>query len=288
MAIYRFPHVTGEYFLDEHLRPAKPTSDAQDLPISLIPQALIPCKDPKFFKTFHEELLKKVRSDVKNATKRDQLIIQLISHIDELDKTLNNLSKRLREWAAYYTPEQERGYSDHLEFAKALLAEPREAFLKKARRAVSMGIDLSKTDHETLKSAALMVINLYTYRQLQEEALKLVMEDLAPNTTALAGYRIGAKLIAHAGSLQRFAKLPASTIQLLGAEKALFRHIRTGAKSPKHGLLIQHPIVALSKDKGRAARVLADKIAIAARVDYFKGSFCGDRLKREVEEKVGR
>ena len=97
----------------------------------------------------------------------------------------------------------------------------------------------------------------------------------------------GARLIALAGSFERLATLPASTIQILGAEKALFRHIKTGAKSPKHGVILQHPLVLDAKAKGKAARQVADKISIAARIDFFKGEFRGDILIKELREKLG-
>jgi len=94
-----------------------------------------------------------------------------------------------------------------------------------------------------------------------------------------------AKLIALAGNLKKLVEFPSSTIQLLGAEKALFRHMRTGAKAPKHGIIHEHPIVSKAKEKGKAARAVADKISLAVKVDYFKGKFIGDKLRKELEEK---
>ena len=107
--------------------------------------------------------------------------------------------------------------------------------------------------------------------------------------TAITGVSIGAKLLEHAGSLKRLAEMPASTIQLLGAEKALFRHIKNKKNlCPKYGLLHEHPFITQSKKKshGKIARALADKIAIAVKVDYFKGKFIGDKLRKELEKKI--
>jgi nucleolar protein 56 len=103
----------------------------------------------------------------------------------------------------------------------------------------------------------------------------------------LTGINIGAKMIAKAGSIEKMAFMPASTIQLLGAEEALFRHIKTGARPPKYGILLQHILVAKAKrpDKGKVAKALADKISIAIKVDFFKGEFIGDRLKRDLEKR---
>jgi nucleolar protein 56 len=115
------------------------------------------------------------------------------------------------------------------------------------------------------------------------------MKRYCPNLLEITGMMLGAKLIAKAGSLKRLSQFPASTIQVLGAEKALFRHMKTGARPPRHGMLIQHPIVAQAKQKehGKRARTLADKISIAAKVDYFKGEFIGKKLKKELIDKFG-
>ena len=109
---------------------------------------------------------------------------------------------------------------------------------------------------------------------------------MLPNFHYIAGPLIGAKLLEHAGSVKKLVEMPSSTIQLLGAEKALFRHITKGTKSPKHGLIINHPIVQKAKDKGKASRLLADKLSIAIRIDYFKGEFKADKLLEEIKKKL--
>jgi len=124
----------------------------------------------------------------------------------------------------------------------------------------------------------------------EEKYLERKMTELCPNMTAVAGYLIGAKLLAYAGSTKRLAELPSSTIQLLGAEKALFRHITRNSLPPKYGVLHEHPMIARARkqDHGKVARLLADKISIASRVDYFKGAFIGDKLKEEIEKRFPR
>ncbi len=113
------------------------------------------------------------------------------------------------------------------------------------------------------------------------------MKDYCPNITVVAGVMVGAKLIALAGDLKRLILFPSSTVQLLGAEKALFRHMKTGARVPKHGIIHEHALVAKAskENKGKAARALADKISMAAKIDYFKGEFIGDKLKKKLEER---
>ena len=114
------------------------------------------------------------------------------------------------------------------------------------------------------------------------------MKEVAPNVTALVGPLLGARLLSLAGSLEELAKLPASTIQVLGAEKALFRALRTGGKPPKHGVIFQFPEIRRSPrwQRGKIARALATKLAIAARVDYFTGRYIGDELKKKLMERI--
>ena len=120
--------------------------------------------------------------------------------------------------------------------------------------------------------------------------LDKLMDELMPNTKSIAGTTISAKLLEHAGSLKHLSELPSTTVQLFGAEKALFRHLHSNAKCPKYGLLHEHPLIPKTKrkDHGKAARALADKISIAAKVDYFKGEFVGDKLKAQIEKKFGK
>ncbi len=114
------------------------------------------------------------------------------------------------------------------------------------------------------------------------------MRKIAPNLSAIAGPVLGARLLAKAGGLKKLALLPASTIQVIGAEKALFRHLRTGARPPKHGILFQHPLVRNAKkwQRGKIARTIAAKLAIAAKEDYFGGKYIADDLRKEIEERV--
>nr|3GQU_A Chain A, Nop5p Protein [Pyrococcus horikoshii]3GQX_A Chain A, NOP5P PROTEIN [Pyrococcus horikoshii]3GQX_B Chain B, NOP5P PROTEIN [Pyrococcus horikoshii] len=121
-----------------------------------------------------------------------------------------------------------------------------------------------------------------------EDYIDKAMDDVAPNLKALVGAKLGARLISLAGGLKELAMLPSSTIQVLGAEKALFRHLRTGAKPPKHGVIYQYPAINRSPwwQRGKIARALAGKLAIAARVDYFSGEYIAEELKKELEARI--
>jgi nucleolar protein 56 len=229
--------------------------------------------------------LELTRRAVKDSINPDAFIINAVNNAEELQKQINTFTKRLREWYAIYLPELEKKLSDHEAFIKVVLLDDKKGFLKSEGITNTMGADLERKDLEPILSFARAINKLIEEKNKLEEYLENEMQDYCPNLTKVAGSLIGAKLLRGAGSLKRLAMMRSSTIQLIGAEKALFRHIRTGARPPKYGYLIQHPIVQRVKreDKGKAARMIADKIFAAVRIDYFKGEFLGDKLLREVE-----
>jgi nucleolar protein 56 len=228
-----------------------------------------------------EQLIKETRKKVKESTAQDTLIVQAISHYEDLTKVSNILTKDLREWYSYYNPEFSKMTQDHLEFVKGILEK------KDKKPKDSMGADLKKEDLEPIIGLAQKFDELSNFKVSQEKYLESVMKKNCPNITAIVGHIMGAQLIKQAGSLRKLIMMPSSTIQLLGAETALFRHIRTGAKCPKYGLLHNHPLVIKAKDDaGKVARIIASKLSIAARVDYGRGKFIGDNLMKEIEAKI--
>jgi len=233
------------------------------------------------FEEYRRKNIEETRKKIKESVKSDNFILQTVNNIDEISKICNILVKRLREWYELYNPEFSRKFTDHEKFVELIVSG------KDKKQKISMGADLKKEDLEPILKIAKELQELYSFKEKQKEYLKKVMEKNNPNITAVAGYLIGAKLISLAGDLRRLVMFPASTVQLLGAEKALFRHMRTGARAPKHGIIHEHPIVAKSKDKGKAARAVADKISLASKLDYFKGEFIGDKLRKELEERFG-
>ncbi|MEA3429858.1 MAG: NOP5/NOP56 family protein [Nanoarchaeota archaeon] len=243
-------------------------------------------------KEFFKPNIKLTKKAVKEAVNQDMFIIHAINNIDELDKSANMLVKRLREWYSLYLPEFSRTIGDNESFTEIILKKTKEQLLEeiKINKEDSMGTDLDKKDLEPIINLAKKIQELYNLRTDHEKYLEKIMENYCPNLQALAGTTTGAKLIALARSLKRLVLFPASTIQLLGAEKALFRHLKTGARPPKYGILVNHPIVSKvpKKDKGKAARALADKIAIGVKIDYYKGQFIGDDLRKKLEERFTR
>ncbi len=238
---------------------------------------------PESAKKLHDLYLKNLeqtKEDLRKAVTEDQLIFQAIANISEIEKVSNLLSKRLREWYSWYHPELSRATEDHLRFAELVFAGE-----KKSKE--SFGGNLQKDDLEEIHALAEEVMHLFSLRKKHEAYLKKVMKEYCPNLLELAGVTIAAHLLEMAKGLKHLALLPASTIQILGAEKALFRHIKTGSKSPKYGILFQHQLVqkAKPKERGKVARALADKLSLCARLDFFKGEFKADAFKKELEER---
>jgi len=217
--------------------------------------------------------------------KVDTMIIQAIALLDELDKELNTYIMRVREWYGWHFPEMGKIVVDNIQFAKCvrkmgvrknvkstdlsdILAEEVEQTLKEQAE-VSMGTDIAEEDIDNIQQLCDQVINISNYRASLYEYLKNRMAAIAPNLSVMVGELVGARLIAHAGSLLNLAKQPASTVQILGAEKALFRALKTKHDTPKYGLIYHAALVGQCppKLKGKISRVLAAKTALATRTD---------------------
>ncbi len=241
----------------------------------------------------------------KTIERRDLLVAQAVQTVDDLDKSLNLFMNRLREWFGLHYPELDRILDKHETYARLVVnLGTRENFtaenletegLPKAKSeaiakvaAASMGADLGDDDLAQIQAMCRNILELYSVRQSLENYVDSVMEEVAPNTRTIGGSLLGARLVALAGGLMNLAKLSASTIQVLGAEKALFRALKTKARPPKHGIIFQHPLIHDAKrwQRGKIARALAGKLAIAARVDAFRGKYAGDELKADLEKRI--
>jgi len=277
----------------DHWDKSKKESLNQKLRILAVEKGVV--KDQSEF----NQLLTKVnialtKVDIKEAVGRDSLVVQVNGAIYELDKSINILTERLREFFSLHFPEMNRIISNHERYAKIVeefgsrekIEDPElKHFVKR-----SMGIELKKEDVNALQKMATQILNLYKLRKDLEDYLDELLKEVAPNFRALAGAKIAGKLIAHAGSLDKLAKMTSSTIQLLGAEKALFRHLHGHGKSPKHGVISAHKLLHnVSKEKkGKVARLLASKLSIAAKLDNYSKKDQSTKLKKELEEKVKR
>ncbi|BES80758.1 C/D box methylation guide ribonucleoprotein complex aNOP56 subunit [Pyrodictium abyssi] len=260
----------------------------------------------EFYKLLHEFTIETTRRKLRRAAqKRDLLAAQAIRAIDDIDKTTNLFAARLREWYSLHFPELDDLVREHEDYVKIVaelghrdniivenlvkLGFSEEKAKKIAEAAAkSMGADYPEFDIEPMQRLARITLELYKLRRDLSEYIAQVMKEVAPNITALVGPLLGARLISLAGGLEELAYLPASTIQVLGAEKALFRALRTGGKPPKHGVIFQYPDIHRSPrwQRGKIARALAAKLAIAAKVDYFTGRFIGDKLKEALRKRI--
>lgn len=241
--------------------------------------------------------------------KVDVMIIQAIALLDELDKELNTYSMRVREWYGWHFPEMAKIVTDNTMFAKTvkkvgfrtnfattdlsdILPEDVEQAVKEAAE-VSMGTEVSKDDIDNISDLCDQVANMSVYRTQLFDYLKNRMMAIAPNLTCIVGELVGARLIAHAGSLMSLAKHPASTVQILGAEKALFRALKTKHDTPKYGLIYHASLVgqAAPKFKGKISRVLAAKTSLSARMDALgdtDGVTVGLEHRLKVENRLRR
>jgi nucleolar protein 56 len=254
----------------------------------------------------HNVTMEMAKLRVKGAVeKRDLIIAQAIQTLDDLDKAINLFMGRVREWYGIHFPELDRLLDKHETYARLVLnlgnkdsftaekLEKEEIPKSKAEQIAkvaetSMGADLTETDMAQIQDLCKNLISLYQLRQTLENYLDKTMGEVAPNTKAIAGSLLGARLIALAGGLTNLARRPASTIQVLGAEKALFRSLKTGTRPPKHGIIFQHTYLHEAKKwhRGKIARALAGKLAIAARVDSFGGRCMGEELKADLEKRI--
>jgi nucleolar protein 56 len=243
------------------------------------------------------ELLTKVgielsKERMKAAISRDALIIQGVRAVEEIEKTLNIFVERLREWYSIHFPEMDKAVKSHEKFVNLVakfgsrekIEDPEISLLAEK----SIGIDLREEDIKIFQLFAQKILEM---RRLYEELTKYiekVTREVAPNFSELATPLLAAKLISKAGGLEKLAKLSSSSIQLMGSEKALFRYLHGKGKPPKHGLIFNHPLIQKSpaKSRGKIARVLASKLSMAAKIDFFTGKYKADELKRELEERV--
>lgn len=229
----------------------------------------------------------------------DLHIIQAINSLDEIDKIANALSSRLREWYGLHFPELDNIIDSINGYAQIVMAGKRESLTKQVFEdagfpeskvemlslisSKSRGGDISDVNLTIVQSIAKQILDFHELRKKLEEHVESEMVTIAPNLSAILGTAVGARILGRAGSLKRLAGLPASTIQVLGAEKALFRSLKTGSQPPKHGLLFQHAMVHAAPrwQRGKIARAIAAKAVIAARIDVY-----GDGLNETLLEKL--
>ena len=249
-----------------------------------------------------------------DVNRQDKPVIQSIALIDLLDKDINSFCMRIKEWFSWHFPELGKIITDNYVYIRIVklieqrknLIENKEELLPKLDEItldpeiskaiidsalISMGSDISEADLINIKYFSECLDNLIKYREKLNNYLRDKTNKLAPNTSALVGETVTARLISHSGSLSTLAKYPASTIQILGAEKALFRALKTRSATPKYGLLYHSSFIgkAKMKNKGKISRYLANKLAMCSRIDCFSGEVTddyGNELRTQIDERL--
>lgn len=254
------------------------------------------------FMNSEEELnqeLRKISFDltnykIKEASKaEDMYLIQAINSIDEIDEATGKLIERLREWYMIHFPElnklknNEKYVSLIVEYGDIDTIKQNEDLNEFKIMDQSIGAEIEGKDLKMIQEFANTIKNLQDTKKSLNDYVEQKMSEIAPNLSALVGASLGAKLIAHIGSIEKLSLLPSSTVQIIGAEKALFRHLKTGDRPPKHGLIYQYPEIRSTNWwlKGKYARALAAKISLAIRKDVYSGEF-DPTLKEDLEKRL--
>lgn len=229
----------------------------------------------KFISDFALLLSKK---KMKGIIGRDKLLVQANNALEDLNKIYNLLLERMREWYSLHYPESKTDVEKIIKYGR------RENFPDFKD---STGVEITDSDEKVMRGYARMIKDVSERRGEIEKYIKESMKEIAPNISSLIDPLLAARLLALAGSLEKLAKMPSSTIQLLGAEKALFRHLKKKGKSPKYGLIYLDSRIqnASNELKGKIARLLAAKLMMAAKIDFYSGRY-EEKLKKELEEEM--
>lgn len=240
----------------------------------------------------------------KAGEKKDLEISEIITVAEEIAKMVNNFVSHLKDFYGYYFPELPDLVEDNELYLKLVTLGKKEQMtleeLKKITDSGNLTKKIYKAKEESLKvrfkdetihmlqEIARKALDLAHLRRFLLNRLEELMKEVAPNITALIGSKIGAKLIKEIGGLKNLSEAPSSTIQVIGAEQALFRALRGEGSPPKHGLIFQDPrIHSAPKDlRGKIARAIANKLAIAARVDYFSDRCIGEQLNNDLDVRL--
>jgi nucleolar protein 56 len=269
---YETPNIAGEFL----------RSNMEDLLQKI--GFLKPDDDLKLI--LHELSISMTNDRLREASQaEDMFLIQAINSIEEIDEASSKMVERLREWYAIHFPELDviKNHERYVEMVadfgdrdliinSGLLNSEKDSRIKNIN---SVGAPIAEIDLQMVKEFAASIKSLLNTKKSINSYVDSQMGEIAPNLKDLAGSSLGAKLIAHVGSIERLSKMPSGTVQVLGAEKALFRHLKTGEKPPKHGLIFQHPEVRGAKWwlRGKIARTLASKISLAVRKDVYSGEY---------------
>jgi nucleolar protein 56 len=229
----------------------------------------------------------KSKLSISSIERRDKLIIQTVSALSDLEKIINSMTERLREWYGLHYPELD--IKDHEKFADLVAQKgAREGFEDFES---SMGMKLKEDDVKVLQEYARNLKSMFELKKMLGKYIEKNVPEEIPNVNALLGSILAAKLLSIAGSLERLAKMPSSTIQLLGSEKTLFKFLKSKERDkrpPRFGILYLHPDISNNQRElqGKIARLLSSKLTLAARADFYSKKDMSKELVDDYKRKL--
>jgi len=244
--------------------------------------------------SYSDDLLQEALQELGRIKIRESIdfgehLARAVETIQDLNETINIKLERLKTWYSLYFSELDAEVNDERYLELIIEYGDRDEIKEKINFEEEFtGQEVTDEEMDHFQDLASSINRDMDLREQLEGYVESKMQEYAPNLSTLIGPKLGGELIAKQGSLESLAKQPASTIQVLGAEKSLFRHLDKGTDPPKHGLILQHPFVHRAPDslRGKIARTIANKIAIAARIDYFGGEYRGEKMREELEKKI--
>ncbi len=231
-----------------------------------------------FLSEFSIELSK---NQMKGIVGKDKLLLHAINAHDEIEKQLNIMNQRLSEWYSLHYPERKPSADEIERFGR------RENFPSYKE---SSGIEIDEIDEQTFREFAKTISALKNEQSKLKRYTKDIAKEIMPNTSSIIDPLLAARMLSMAGSMEKFSRMTASTIQLIGAEKALFRHLRKEGKSPKYGIVFLDPRIqqASPEKRGKIARILASKVSQAIRIDFYSKRDDTERLRKELDEELSK
>lgn len=240
-------------------------------------------------KEIREKAIQRTRKQLKSGVDRDKHVIQAVKTLENIKDNNSEQINQFREWYKIHFPEfiEEIQEDEHLIklLGRGLNKKEMSSFQEMAEN--STGQKLPPQEQKILEKTLKNIQKNQEHEEELKEYIKQTVEEEMPNLNAILGPILTAKILTHVGSLEKLAKQPASTIQMLGAEKALFRYLKGQGTPPKHGVIFEHDKVnTLPEDKrGKMARFIANKTALAARLDQYGDKDKGDEYREKIQEK---
>jgi len=236
--------------------------------------------DPEYISLLRDVAIRSARKQLSAALSEDKKVIHAVDALDDLNETINHLTERLVEWYGVYYPELDLPGDAYVRFVSEIPESASQSMI---------GAPANEEDLLLFQGFADDILSLYERKAAVELFISNKMNETAPNLSQVAGIVLGARLLSMAGGLKNLAGMPSGSIQVMGAEKAMVKHLRSNAPSPKHGIIFSHPVLntAPFKMRGKIARAFASAISLAARTDYYSGDFRPD-IESGFNAKVDR